>query len=57
MRGGALEHPRVVADLALPCRMLEDGQFQEIVSWGYTGDSFVVKVSLDAGAIASRLGY
>ncbi|ORY43593.1 HSF-type DNA-binding-domain-containing protein [Leucosporidium creatinivorum] len=24
-------------------RMLEDGQFTDIVSWGYSGDSFVVK--------------
>ena len=27
------------------CRMLEDQTFAEIVCWGYTGDSFVVKVS------------
>lgn len=26
--------------------MLEDANFAEIVSWGYTGDSFVVKVRL-----------
>lgn len=25
--------------------MLEDGAFTEIVSWGFTGDTFVVKVS------------
>lgn len=26
------------------CRMLEDRQFAEVVSWGYHGDTFVVKV-------------
>ncbi|GAA5970940.1 hypothetical protein JCM21900_000678, partial [Sporobolomyces salmonicolor] len=24
-------------------KMLDDGQFSDVVSWGYTGDSFVVK--------------
>lgn len=27
-------------------RMLDDGQFQDVVSWGVDGSSFVVKVRL-----------
>lgn len=30
--------------------MLEDGEYNDIVSWGYTGDSFVVKVSFRLAA-------
>lgn len=35
--------------------MLEDANFTDIVSWGYTGDSFVVKVRLRIALVLNAL--
>jgi hypothetical protein len=35
--------------------MLEDANFTDIVSWGYTGDSFVVKVRWGLFAVVDSI--